>query len=257
MAACLFDPKIIRCREHGHIPIDAHVGLPGAFEVGRAGWPKRDVNSEPLRLTVRHVPVESAPQRWKLASRQVVLPRASCCRARPARRRYVEPLRARHLHREQLGQAGDDLRWSSTKPARSEQGDEGNAFHAVRRTNLTFYGSDVCRQPHGWCMLGCHIGKISCCRSASQSRPLPGISAQEEAMRVQRPLPTLEHVNTPTLPKGCARPIFSSLFASSGTRRSQKRPRKRNRLRATKRGAPLQAGARTGLATNKNGVAKQ
>ena len=94
---------------------------------------------------------------------------------------------------------------------------------------------------HGWCMLGCHIGKISCCRSASQSRPRQlCISAQEETMRVQRPLPTLNMSTHPTLPKGCARPIFSNLFASSGTRRSQKRPRKTKSTARHQVGAPLQ-----------------
>ena len=90
---------------------------------------------------------------------------------------------------------------------------------------------------HGWRMLGCHIGKISCCRRASQSGPKQlRISVQEETVRVQRLLPTLSMSTHPTLPKGCARPISSNWFASSGTRRSQKRPRKRNRLRATKWG---------------------
>ena len=88
---------------------------------------------------------------------------------------------------------------------------------------------------HGWCKLGCHIGKMSCCRRANQSGPRPRrISMRGEKERMQRLLTTLNMSTPPMLPKGCARPISLNWFASSGTRRILKRPRRRNRLRATK-----------------------
>ena len=88
---------------------------------------------------------------------------------------------------------------------------------------------------HEWCMLGCHIGKISCCRSASQSRPKQLLFQRRKKQCVCKASSTLSMSTPPMLPKGAPDPFFELVCIERYTAKPET-TKKQNRLRATKWG---------------------